>query len=176
MSLSKDKNVYIFGSLDSKLKWKVVELELHDKPFKIKSSEKFVAIASNINYCVAATLSSRGLCYIWGDIGGDIIRKPQMTTFTSLNDLFKNYFEITFGVIDIFEKTEIEKTEQSLSSQESESSGDNKLRLYSNIGKYSNEFLLLNEIGSGSFGKVFKVKYLFDEHFYAIKVIEYAGA
>ncbi len=49
-----------------------------------------------------------------------------MTSFTSLNDLFKNYFEITFGVLT-FEKTEIKKTAESLSSQESKSSGDNKL-------------------------------------------------
>jgi len=46
---------------------------------------------------------------------------------------------------------------------------------YSNNSKYEQEFEEIQSLGSGSFGKVYKVRYRFDEEIYAVKKIDLKG-
>jgi alpha-tubulin suppressor-like RCC1 family protein len=165
LALSRAKDVYMFGTLDFKQKRSGTLYEMNSHPFRIDSIEKFVAIASHIQLSVAAAISMEGFCYVWGDFCGNILRKPRITNFVSFNDLFRHYFNITFNLMDISKELKLHNTE-----------GARIIKpKFSNTGRYSDQFEEIVQVGSGSFGEVFKVKDKLDEQFYAIKIIEMGG-
>ncbi len=123
-------------------------MENNFRPTKIMIQKQFTEIASN-KYCdISAALSIDEIFYIWGDCGKETTTTPKSTEFNSFNQIFINYFDITYNRIN--NKTLIE-TKQS--------------------GEYFEKFDEFKVISFGNFGIVSKAKYKNQNEIFAIKKI-----
>jgi alpha-tubulin suppressor-like RCC1 family protein len=76
--LSSDGYIYAFGgNIFGELGNQKEENELN--PQRIKVEIKFIDISSHWNNYVSITLSQKGIYYIWGKCGEEIIRTPKPT-------------------------------------------------------------------------------------------------
>ncbi len=119
-------------------------------PIKLIHTNIFIDIASNPFHKISFAHSINGIYYAWGKCQEEVIKEPKMKIFKSFNDVFAYYLQITH------------KTFESNSSSSKE---------FIPNGKYKKEFLESSEIGSGSYGKVFKVENNLTHEISAIKKI-----
>jgi alpha-tubulin suppressor-like RCC1 family protein len=131
--LSRDGHIYWFGSNG-------VEKEIIPKKLTIKEN-KFIDIASHSHYYISIALSVNCIYYVWGyPLGEEVekIKDSNATEFESFNDIFMNYFGITYKIIHRL---------------------DDSLRTLFSLKKikYKTIFNELCFISSGNFGIVCKV-------------------
>ena len=95
--LSRDGNIYVFGSNSNSELGIITTTYRQIIPIQLSHTFKFKQIASHNRYCFSCALSINGLYYIWGKVSEkEIIRKPKETQFKSFNEIFINYFGITY--------------------------------------------------------------------------------
>jgi alpha-tubulin suppressor-like RCC1 family protein len=135
--LSRDAHIYWFGNNGCETKISPMKLTIN--------SNKFIDIASHNEYYISIALSLNDIYYIWGNCGEKVLKNPKETEFKSLNDIFVEYFQITYKTLN--------KTSS----------------------KYKLEFKELELIGIGGFGKVYKVLDSLDRKPYAMKIISTEG-
>jgi hypothetical protein len=107
-------------------------------PIKLELNKKFIDIASHPYYEISMSKSIDGIYYVWGDFKDKHILSPQSTKYKSFEDILRaNRFMANIKTLEKLIEFE-----------------------YSFIknGFYSKLFEEIKEIGSGSFGSVFKVK------------------
>jgi len=163
--LSEEKDMYILGSLDFEEKRNGKQCTYYSSPTKIDYSNKFIKIVSHYNYGFLTALSINGVYHFWGYTDVQKIEKPKETEFQSFNQILEHNFEITFRAQRPFEI---------ISGSKSTKGRKNKVK-FSHDGRYDSDFQEIEEIGSGSFGQVFKAKHLMDQQIYAIKKMEYGS-
>ncbi len=102
--LSKNGNIYSFGYNkfgqigNNNLRNQLI-------PQKISSSVKFIDIASHFRYDISIALSDNNIYYIWVNVEKKIM-SPKETHFKSLNEIFRNFNQITYKTIQIFSEFE----------------------------------------------------------------------
>jgi alpha-tubulin suppressor-like RCC1 family protein len=138
--LSKDGNIYAFGNNT----YKQLGTKRRDN-YKIESKEKFTDIATHYNYNISVALSEKGKIFVWGQCAEVMINNPFETPFECFNEVFAQYFQITYKTIDF--KKNVGK------------------------GKYSKDFYELNLISYGGFGSVYKAMHKESQELFAIKKI-----
>jgi alpha-tubulin suppressor-like RCC1 family protein len=162
--LSRDGDIYAFGekahvhSLIEDKKFPTTPIKINDltdirtKKEKTESSQtksfrenKFIDIATHSQHYISIALSVNGIYYVWG---GSEFPQPRETDFKSFDEIFAEKLRITAKAIHI--------------------RSDNN---YIPNNKYLNKFEEISEIGSGSYGKVFKVKLKSSSELFAIKKI-----
>jgi alpha-tubulin suppressor-like RCC1 family protein len=90
--LSRDGDIYWFG---------INGCEKHKTPKKLTiNSSKFIDIASHYNKDISIALSVNGIYYVWGNCGKEKIKEPKETDFKSFDDIFVEYFQITYKTLD----------------------------------------------------------------------------
>jgi serine/threonine protein kinase len=114
----------------------------------LEYSKKFTSIASHPHHSFSFALSENGIYHVWGSIGGKVINEPEKIEVESFQDAFASYLQITESAIH-FKHKEI---------------------LVPN-GKYSEYFKEISLLGKGSYGIVWRVKFLPDGKFFAVKKI-----
>jgi hypothetical protein len=147
LALSNKGSIYVFGNVN------FGQISRNENPNsflpkKLKHSKKFTYIASHPHYCFSFALSENGIYHIWGSIGGKVINEPEKIEVESFQDAFASYLQITESAIH-FKHKEI---------------------LVPN-GKYSEYFKEISLLGKGSYGIVWRVKFLPDGKFFAVKKI-----
>jgi alpha-tubulin suppressor-like RCC1 family protein/tRNA A-37 threonylcarbamoyl transferase component Bud32 len=133
--LSRDGDIYWFG-------YNGIERKIIPENISTNTN-KFIDIASHHNYNISIALSVDGIYYVWGPCGGGVIIKPRPIEFDSFEEIFANYFNISYK--------EINRLEGCLKSL----NPNNKLNLKTN--KFKTEFYEQNFIASGNFGIVYEV-------------------
>jgi hypothetical protein len=90
--LSSDGYIYWFGSNG---------IEKQMTPNKLTTNtNKFIDIASHHFYYISIALSVNGFYYVWGKCGKEEIKEPKETDFKSFDDIFAEYFQITYKTLD----------------------------------------------------------------------------
>jgi hypothetical protein len=201
--LSRDGFIYAFGHNEyGELGNQKEENEL--SPHKIKIETKFIDISSHWFYkifselSISIALSQNGIYYIWGKCGEEIIQTPKPTSFKSFVEIYAKYFKITNKAINFEEQNSVPtplrqqenivKTQVRLEEENEEKVKANKTEhnLGSDVNRfnsqpnetssrYKSDFKQLELIGSGGFGKVYKVVNCLDQQQYAIKIITIEG-
>ncbi len=135
--LSCDGDIYAFGLN----RWGEAGNETQEEqrfPIKLELNNKFVDIASHSNYRISMSQSIDGTYYVWRKFEGKYVLSPQSTKYESFEDiLISNNFIYnirTFEKLIEFEDSFVKN------------------------GFYSRNLVEIKELGSGSFGSVFKVK------------------
>jgi hypothetical protein len=124
-------------------------------PIKLELNIKFIDIASHPDYHISMSQSIDGIYYVWGKFENKHVLSPQSTKYESFEDIL-----ISDNIIDnikTFEK--LIKFEYSLVRR----------------GFYSKNFEEIEDLGSGSFGSVIKVKIKKDKDYYEIREREYSA-
>ncbi len=155
--LSREGDIYGFGS-NNFGQLGNNNMENHFTPTKIMIQKIFTEIASHKDCDISAALSIDGVFYIWGDCGNEksnlSISTPKSTEFNSFNQIFLNYFDITYNRINnknkLYDKSLIE-TKQS--------------------GEYFEKFVEFKVISFGNFGIVSKAKPKNQNEIFAIKKV-----
>jgi hypothetical protein len=155
--LSCDGNIYAFGRNAYGQVGCGEEEEQQRLPIKLTIENKFIDIASHSHFQISIALSVNSIYYVWGECGrwGEKVFKPKETDFKSLKDIFDKYCE-----------TSNKKVGNLIEFEDS---------IFRN-GYYGQNFIENEEIGSGSFGTVFKVikkNYLNSKTLSAIKKVEF---
>jgi hypothetical protein len=119
-------------------------------PHRIKIETKFIDISSRWNKFISIALAQKGICYIWGQCGEEIIQTPKPTNFESFAEIYAKYLKITNKAINFEEQNSVPILLQN---------------------KYVNKFSEQNLISFGSFGFVSKVVNINSGKIYAIKKI-----
>jgi alpha-tubulin suppressor-like RCC1 family protein len=104
--LSRDGDIYWFGNNGC-------ETKISPKKLTINSN-KFIDIASHNEYYISIALSLNGIYYIWGNCGEKVIKIPKETEFKSFNDIFVEYFQITYKTLNKTSKYKLEFKELEL--------------------------------------------------------------
>jgi hypothetical protein len=150
--LSCDGDIYGFGFNDCGKFNKFSENKF--KSAKVITQRKFIDIASHKHCNISVALSIDGVFYIWGDCGRENVTEPKPTEFNSFNQVFINFFNITYNRLNIerilCNKTLIE-TKQS--------------------GEYFKNFTEICVISFGTFGIVSKAKQKNKNEIFAVKKI-----
>jgi alpha-tubulin suppressor-like RCC1 family protein len=163
--LSKDGNIYSFG--DNKF-GQIGNNNLRNQliPQKISSSVKFIDIASHIRHNISIALSVNNIYYIWGKCGKENNMSPKETQFKSLNEIFLNFYQITYKPIQIFSEFEtlinssVNELNEKNCDQRNNLENDLLLLLSPNIiSKYKNR----NQM-EPNFDRKVKVYYCFNDH------------
>jgi hypothetical protein len=122
------------------------------RPVKLSHEMKFIDIAAHSSLNISVLLSVENICYVWGKCKTEYFYTPIKTNFRTCAEVFNNYTSIQY---EISEKL-IEFEDQLF-----------------RFGYFDRKFKELEELGSGSYGTVFKVR---DElpfkRYYAIKKIK----
>jgi alpha-tubulin suppressor-like RCC1 family protein len=118
--------------------------EMGSKETKSFRENKFIDIATHSLHNISIALSVNGTYYYWGNG----VREPKESDIKSFDEIFAVNLKITAKTIRI--------------------QSDNN---FVPNDKYKNEFEEISQIGSGSYGKVFKVKLKSSAEFFAIKKI-----
>jgi alpha-tubulin suppressor-like RCC1 family protein len=139
--LSRDKDIYVFGKNDvGQVGNRTQDNEL--TPFKISIQNKFIDIAAHYFYDFSAAQTANGEYYVWGNCGQESNTEPKETNFKSFNEIFENYFQITYEPIKgTFIQFNYDFVEMEM---------------------YNDFYEEIVEIGSGSYGQVFKVERPYD--------------
>jgi hypothetical protein len=107
-------------------------------PIKLELNKKFIDIASHTYYHISISQSIDGIYYVWGEFEGKRVLSPQSTKYESFEDILTSnnisYNRKTFDKLIEFKDSFVRN------------------------GFYSKNFKEIKELGSGSFGSVFKVK------------------
>jgi hypothetical protein len=162
--LSRDGDIYAFGfkackqSVTEDKEFQTIPIKINNltdiqtKKGKTESSQtksfrenKFIDIATNSLNQISIALSVNGIYYVWERF----IPEPCETDFKSFDEIFAEKLRITAKAIHI--------------------QSDNN---FIPNDKYLNKFEEISEIGSGSYGQVFKVKLKSSSELFAIKKIE----
>jgi hypothetical protein len=101
------------------------------------NKNKFIDIASHSHYNISIALSINGIYYIWGKCGGELIEEPKETKLESFDDIFNQYFGITYNPKERFIDFEI--------------------KLIKNKN-YLKKYFEIEKIGEGFYGEVFKAR------------------
>jgi tRNA A-37 threonylcarbamoyl transferase component Bud32 len=151
--LSCDGDIYAFGGNG----WGEVGNGTQEEqrfPTKLGINNKFKDIASHPDYHISMSQSIDGIYYVWGQFEDKCVLGPQSTKYESFDDILisSNFIDNvkTFGKLIEFKD------------------------LFVKNGFYSKNFEEIKELGSGSFGSVFKVKRR--GKYSAIKRIEFTPA
>jgi alpha-tubulin suppressor-like RCC1 family protein len=182
--LSCDENIYWFGNNGC---------ETQKTPKKLTiNTNKFIDIASHYFYDISIALSVNGICYVWGKFGNQTLKVPKETESKSFDDIFNLYFGITYKTLNLCNK-ELNKKENILKTQVRLEENGHKVianKTEYNLGsavnrfssqssetlsRYKSDFEELELIGSGYFGKVYKVLNCLDQQQYAVKTIFLRG-
>jgi hypothetical protein len=136
--LSRDKDIYVFGQNDfGQVGNRTQDNEL--TPFKINIKNKNLLISQRIIFTTFQPHKQQMvLYYVWGNCGQELNTEPKETNFKSFNEIFENYFQITYEPI---KGTFIQFNYDFVENE--------------NYKDYYEEIV---KIGSGSYGQVFKVK------------------
>jgi hypothetical protein len=94
--LTRDGDIYWFGDNAS-------ERLTIPKRLSINAN-KFIDIATHFYYNISVALSEEDIFYIWGKCGEELIQNPKETQFESFQEIFANYFQITYKEIHRLEK------------------------------------------------------------------------
>lgn len=148
--LSKEGDIYAFGD-NSCGQCGNGKQEKQSNIFKIEQENKFIDIAAHFSTNISMSLSDDYVYYIWGDCGHENILVPRATEFKSFNEIFMNYFQKTLDISNCFID----------------------LSLFRN-GLYKKNFEEIEELGSGSFGSVYKVELKFPTKVFADEGIIFA--
>jgi tRNA A-37 threonylcarbamoyl transferase component Bud32 len=142
--LSSDGYIYAFGRNS--------DGELGDilSSQRIKIETKFIDISSHWRKDITIALSQKGIYYIYGKCGKEIIQTPKPTNFKSFVEIYAKYFEITHKAINFEELNSAPILSQN---------------------KYANEFSEQSLVSFGSFGFVSKVMNRNSRKIFAIKRI-----
>jgi tRNA A-37 threonylcarbamoyl transferase component Bud32 len=147
--LSSDGDIYITVKISCNKS--ANHLEDNQNSFaKLEHEKKFKDIASHWYEDITMGLSADNFYYFWDRRSENETLIPTKTKFKSFNRLFTQHCEYYFESSKDFIKFH---------------------DLIFRDGYYKNHFKEMNELGSGSYGKVFKVEYNMDE--YAVKKIEF---
>jgi hypothetical protein len=160
---SRDGDIYAFGentceqSVTENKKFQTIPIKINDLTHirtKIKKTEssqiksfrenKFIDIATHSHYDTSIALSVNGIYYVWKRFASE----PRETGFKNFDEIFAERLGITIKAIPI--------------------RSDNN---FIPNNKYLNKFEQVSEIGSGSYGQVFKVKLKSSSELFAIKKI-----
>jgi serine/threonine protein kinase len=112
---------------------------------------KFIDITAHPSLHISVSLSVENICYVWGYCKKEYFSTPIKTNFRTFAEVFNNYTSIQY---EISEKL-IEFEDQLF-----------------RFGYFDRKFKELVELGSGSYGTVFKVKDNKCDKYYAIKKIK----
>jgi RCC1 and BTB domain-containing protein len=99
--LSSDGHIYGFG-------WNLYKqvcsksFKIQNIPFKIEYSDKIIDIATHSGYNISCALTVNGIHLVWGECGEEVITTPFETKFKSFDEIFANYYGITYKRIDVF--------------------------------------------------------------------------
>jgi hypothetical protein len=149
--LSKEGVIYTFGD-NSYGQLGNRNEEKQSIPVKINHKNKFIDIASHFNEDISASLSSKGIFYIWGKCKDETILTPMKTIYNSFANLFDNF---------VNNPNEYRQSDKHLNFND----------FIFRTGYYKKKFKELETLGSGSFGTVVKVVDKWEKS-YAIKKIE----
>jgi alpha-tubulin suppressor-like RCC1 family protein len=151
--LSRERNIYGFGS-NNFGQLGNNNMENHFRPTKIFVQKIFTEIASHKDCDISAALSIDGVFYIWGNYGNETITTPKSEQFNSFNQIFLNYFNITYNRINnenkLYDKSLIETIRN---------------------GEYFEKFVEFKVISFGNFGIVSKAKPKNQNEIFAIKKV-----
>ncbi len=110
--------------------------EMQTKPVKLIIDNKFINIATHFMEDISVSLSNDNKFYVWGKCGNEIHSTPTLTNFISFDEVFSNFTNIQYEA----SKKLIDFSD-----------------LLFRFGYYKREFKELENIGQGSYGKVFRV-------------------
>jgi alpha-tubulin suppressor-like RCC1 family protein len=96
--LSRDKDIYAFGENDAGQVGNPTQ-DNQLTPFKTSIQNKFIDIAAHNFYDFSAAQTTNGVYYVWGNCGQESNTEPKETNFKSFNEIFENYFQITYEPI-----------------------------------------------------------------------------
>jgi serine/threonine protein kinase len=134
--LSNDGVIYAFGcNLLGQIGNGNKETQL--RPVKLSHEIKFIDIAAHSSLNISVSLSVENICYVWGYCKKEYFSTPIKTNFKTFAEVFNNYTSIQY---EISEKL-IEFEDQLF-----------------RFGYFDKKFKELEEIGSGSYGNVYKVR------------------
>jgi alpha-tubulin suppressor-like RCC1 family protein len=156
--LSRDGDIYAFEMAEENDEFESTPIKINSltdirtKNEKTESSQtksfrenKFIDIATHSLNDISIALSVNGVYYFWDD---SEFQQPRETDFKSFDEIFAVKLRITAKAIHI--------------------QSDNN---FIPNDKYINKFEEISQIGSGSYGKVFKVKLKSSSELFAIKKI-----
>ena len=75
-------------------------------PIKLNCSQKFIEITSHSLYDISCALSDNIFYYVWGlchDEKEEVISEPKQTQFKYFDEIFFNYYQITYKTLNIEE-------------------------------------------------------------------------
>jgi ankyrin repeat protein len=144
--LSRDGDIYAFEMVTKNKEFQTTPIKINNlidirtKNEKTESSQtksfrenKFIDIATHSLNNISIALSVNGIYYVWSD---SYFPDPEETDLKSFDEIFAEKLRITAKAIHI--------------------QSDNN---FIPNDKYMNKFQKISQIGSGSYGKVFKVKF-----------------
>jgi hypothetical protein len=146
--LTNDGVIYVFGY--NHLGQLGISDRIQSKPMKLNHKNKFIDIASHSDDDISVSLSDEGIYYVWGECKLTTFLTPTRTICKSFDEVFATYstFQINptqklFDFSDCFFRS----------------------------GYYHKQYDEIDELGSGSFGTVFKA---IDkgQNYFAIKKIK----
>jgi hypothetical protein len=120
-------------------------------PVKLSHEIKFIDIAAHSSLNISVSLSIDNIYYVWGECKKEPFSTPIKTNFRTFAEVFNNNTSIQYEI--------------------SEKLIEFKDQLF-RFGYFDRKFKELEELGSGSFGTVFKVRDEFRDKYYAIKKIK----
>jgi hypothetical protein len=183
--LSRDGDIYAFGSKTCKQSvtenkiFQTTPIKINDltdiqtKKEKTESSHtksfrenKFIDIATHSHYDISIALSVNGIYYVWYSF----IPEHRETDLKCFDEIFVKKLGITMKAIHIQGDNNFIPNNKYLEITANTITIQNDSDFIPN-NKYLNKFEEILEIGSGSYGKVFKVKLKSSSELFAIKKI-----
>ncbi len=146
--LTNDGVIYVFGY--THLRQLGISDEIQSKPVKLNHKNKFIDIASHSDDDISVSLSDEGIYYVWGDCKSTRFSTPTRTICKSFDEVFATYS--TF---------QINPTQKLFDFNDS----------FFRSGYYHKEYQEIDELGSGSYGTVFKAMDK-GQNYFAIKKIK----
>jgi hypothetical protein len=166
--LSNKEEIYVFGNYYNN------ELDIKESEPQKLYSYKFCDIATHWSQDFFSALSMNQIYYIWGQFEpkGGIEYEPKQTTYKSFNEIFINYWQITYQSIEgmssqsendsIDNKKSLEIKRESHNSKEFDCKADKFMNFgekFIRNGYYERNFDEKQKIGEGSYGQVFEVSF-----------------
>jgi alpha-tubulin suppressor-like RCC1 family protein len=164
--LSNKEEIYVFGNYYNN------ELDIKESEPQKLYSYKFCDIATHWSQDFFSALSVNQIYYIWGqfELKGGVEYEPKQTTYKSFNEIFINYWQITYQSIEgmssqsendsIANKKLLEIKRESHNSKEFDCKADKFMNFgekFIRNGYYERNFDEKQKIGEGSYGQVFEV-------------------
>jgi alpha-tubulin suppressor-like RCC1 family protein len=166
--LSNKEEIYVLGNYYNN------ELDIKESEPQKLYSYKFCDIATHWSQDFFSALSVNQIYYIWGqfELKGGIEYEPKQTTYKSFNEIFINYWQITYQSIEgissqsendsIANKKLLQIKRESHNSNEFDCKADKFMNFgekFIRNGYYERNFDEKQKIGEGSYGQVFEVSF-----------------